>query len=198
MKRRWMVGALLLLSCGCSTMNNTESGALGGGAIGAVAGTLVGAACRAPLVGAAVGAVAGAGIGAAAGASEDRHEAHVQQAVNAQTAAQQQAAQDAAARAPKLTDIVAMSRNGTSDAVIINQIRGAYPAVYQLNADDINYLKGNGVSDVVVMELQNTARAQPAGTTVIYERGPRYVYDPYYYPPPPVGGVVFVGGCRHW
>jgi hypothetical protein len=197
MKRRWIAGAMLLLSCGCSTMNNTESGALAGGGIGAIFGTLVGAACRAPLAGAAIGAASGAAVGAAAGASEDRHEARVQQAVNAQAAAQQQAAQAAADRAPKLTDIVAMSRNGTSDAVIINQIQAAYPAIYQLNADDINYLKSNGVSDAVIVALQNTGRVAPPGATVIYS-GPRYVYDPYYYSPAPVGGVVFVGGCRRW
>jgi hypothetical protein len=196
MKQRLLVGAVLLLSCGCSTMNNTETGALAGGGIGALFGGLLGAACHAPLAGAAIGAGTGALIGGAAGASEDRHEQRVQDAVIAQNAAAQQQAQDAAARAPKLTDIVELTKRGVGDSVIINQIRAAYPAVYQLNTDDISYLKGNGVSDAVIAELQMSAqRVPPPGTTVIYQ--PRsYYYDS---PPPPAAGVVFVGGgYRRW
>src|SRR5205814_5246656 len=42
MKRTVVPGLVLLLGCGCSTMSNTESGALGGGALGAGIGALFG------------------------------------------------------------------------------------------------------------------------------------------------------------
>src|SRR5262245_45505398 len=74
MKRRMLAGALLLACCGCSSMNNTEAGALGGGLIGGALGTIVGAACHNPLAGAAIGAAGGAGVGALAGHAEDRAE----------------------------------------------------------------------------------------------------------------------------
>ncbi len=33
--KRWLGSAVILGACGCNSMNNTEAGALGGGAIGA-------------------------------------------------------------------------------------------------------------------------------------------------------------------
>src|SRR5436309_678443 len=64
MKRKLIAGTVLLMCCGCSSMNNTEAGALGGGLIGGALGTIVGAACHNPLAGAAIGAAGGAGVGA--------------------------------------------------------------------------------------------------------------------------------------
>ena len=86
MKRTWLSGLVLLLGCGCSSMNNTEAGALGGGAIGAGLGTLFGAAFHHPLAGALVGGATGATVGGLAGRAEDRQEARDQ------AVAQQQAA----------------------------------------------------------------------------------------------------------
>src|SRR5438477_9366493 len=72
MKRNTLLGVLLLCSCGCSTMNNTEAGALGGGLLGGAFGTLVGAAVGRPLAGAAIGAGVGTGVGALSGHAEDK------------------------------------------------------------------------------------------------------------------------------
>jgi hypothetical protein len=186
MKKRLFLGTALLLCCGCSSMNNTEAGALGGGAIGGLLGAGLGAVAHAPIAGAAIGAATGALIGGAAGASEDRQE-HREQV---QLAAASAAAQQAAARAPRYEEIVAMTKNGVRDEVIITQIRTS-GAGYAPTADDINYLTQNGVSSAVIMAVQS----QRPGA--VYP--PLYYGRPYYYDPPPVTvGVGYVGGWRRW
>jgi hypothetical protein len=194
MKRKILCGTMLLVLCGCSSMNNTESGALGGGILGAGIGTLFGLACHHPVAGAAIGGAIGAGTGAVVGNAEDR--AEKRQEIRQQQA--YAAAQDAAAKAPRLEDIVDLTKKGIAEENIINLIRnsGAY---YQLNAQDVEYLTYNGVSPRVISELQARAPGQaiappPPG---YYMRHGYYVYD--YPPPPPVsGGVVFVGGRGRW
>jgi outer membrane lipoprotein SlyB len=181
MKRKWIAIVLLLPCAGCSSMNNTESGAIGGGLIGGALGTMFGLAARNPVAGAAIGAAAGAGIGALAGNSEDKREQRQKDQVAAINAANQQAA----ANAPRLEEIVSMSRNGVSDVNIINQIR-QYNVVYHLSPDDLSYLSANGVSPQVISSMQT---APPP----IYVGG---YYRPCldYYPPPVSVGVGFVGG----
>lgn len=173
-RAKWIGCALLptLLSVGCSNMDNTERGALAGGLFGTAAGTIVGAAARAPLAGAAIGAVAGTALGAAAGHAEDKHEQRV--------AAAQRAALP-------IEQVVYMAQSHVSDPVIINQIRTT-GAVYYLTANDIAWLKSQGVSDTVVSEMQATRYY------------PRRVYtaEPVYVAEPPVSVGVGVGFSRHW
>jgi hypothetical protein len=188
MNRKLWLAALLLVSTGCTSMNNTESGALGGGLIGGALGTMVGLACRNPLAGAAIGAGVGAGVGALAGNQEDRRE----QAYKDQVAAVKAVNAENAARAPKLEEIVGMSKNGVADGVIINQIRSCN-VVYRLTPDDINYLTANGVSSAVIQTMQSPPPS-------VYTNGVwvRPAYD--YYAPPPVAVGVGFGyyGGRRW
>jgi hypothetical protein len=178
MIKKWWISGLLLLGCGCSTMNNTEAGAVGGGVVGAAVGTVVGAACRNPLAGAAIGGATGAGIGALAGHSEDRREARA--AANAQAWA--------AAHPPlSLTDVVSMVQNHISDGVIINQIRTTN-STYNLTAEQITWLKSQGVSDQVVYEMQSRQG-------VLVQPAPVYMVEP---PPPSVGVGVGIGYGRRW
>jgi hypothetical protein len=84
-----------------------------------------------------------------------------------------------------------MTQQHVSDAVIISQIRSSN-SVYQLSAQDTTWLKQNGVSDAVVMEMLATAHRFPRRVYVdgpVYGE-PVYVVDP---PPPPVGVGVGVG-----
>jgi hypothetical protein len=190
MKRKLLLGAALALCCGCSSMNNTESGALGGGAIGGLLGAGVGALAHAPVAGAAIGAATGALVGGAAGANEDRREQQAAVQASAVAAANQQAV----ARAPSLPDIVQMTRNGVPEVNIIAQIRNSGVA-YNLNADDVTYLSQNGVSSAVIAELQSRVPGRVyAGQPAVLYPGPGY----YAYPPPPVGVGVVVGGYRRW
>src|SRR5437899_2130105 len=130
-KINWLGGLLILGASGCSSMNNTEAGALGGGAIGAGVGALVGAATGHAGAGARIGGAAGAGVGALAGHSEDRAEARQKKAVD----------DYAAAHPPvSINDVVQMTQQHISDDIIIGQIRSSYSA-YALTAADITFMK---------------------------------------------------------
>jgi hypothetical protein len=174
-----------LLACGCSTMSNTEKGVGLGGAIGAGTGAIIGHATGHTGAGALIGAGVGALSGGLVGHAIDSSEAKTQ----AQIAA-------ASASGPLgLTDVAQMAQQHISDEVIIQQIRTT-GSVYHLSPSDIDYLKQNGVSDAVVLEMQATATRYPRR---VYTAAPVYqpvvVYEQP--PPPPVGvGIGFVGHFR--
>ncbi|MBA4191168.1 MAG: hypothetical protein C0467_24575 [Planctomycetaceae bacterium] len=186
-------------STGCSTMNNTEKGAVAGGAIGTGVGLLAGAATGNPRTGAAVGGLVGGGLGAVAGNDQDRVEQRNRDVVQAQAVANVQAQQQRLG----LTDVIHLAQQGHDDQVIINQIRSTGSS-FQLTASDLDFLKNNQVSSRVIAEMQS-ARPAPtrvvvrdAPTTVIYQEpaypGPVYVRPVYVGPRP----VIYGGYCRHW
>jgi hypothetical protein len=188
--RLWSVAALaaLLVACGCSSMNNTEKGAVVGGGVGAGVGALAGAACHNPGVGAAIGAGAGALTGAVVGHSMDKSEEKAKNDAAAAVQAQQQAQQLGVA------DIAKMAQQHISDDVIIQQIRTS-GVIYHLSAAEIEYLKANGVSDPVILEMQATVNRLPRR---VYTAAPVYAPAPPVYvvqpaPPPPVSVGVGIG-----
>jgi hypothetical protein len=167
-----LLGPCLIFCCGCSTMNNTERGLLGGGLLGAGVGTVAGLAVGDPVAGAAIGAGVGAGVGGLHGHSLDRAE----QVGEIRGMQKMQAHQ--AAQVPPLSkyDVVKLAQNHVSDDLIVNQIRES-GSMYQLTAEDILMLRRSGVSDRVIMEMQNSRFRQPAppppGTvTVIHQTPP--------------------------
>src|SRR4051794_6089010 len=111
--KRFLGGLLLIGLSGCSGMNNTEAGALGGGAIGAGTGALLGSVTGHAGAGAAIGAGVGAVTGGLLGNSQDKAEARHKEAV----------AQWAAHHPPlALTDVVSMTQSHISDDLIIHQM----------------------------------------------------------------------------
>lgn len=172
---------------GCSTMNNTERGAVGGGVFGTAAGTAIGAATGRPLLGAAIGGLAGTAGGALIGNEADKDEAKKREIIHAQQVADAQAA----GQRIGITDVIEMSKAGQDPQIIINQIRNTR-STFQLSSADLNLLKANGVSDRVIAEMQ-VARAAAPRTVVVQEPAP-VVYDsPVYVRPSP---VVVVGPPR--
>ena len=163
MKRYLVLALMLATSVGCSGMNNTESGALTGGLLGGAFGALFGAAFHAPVAGAAIGAAAGAGVGALAGNAEDKRDNQVKAAV-----AQQQA------QMMTLADVVNMTQQHVPDATIINQINATY-SNFSLSANDIVFLRQQGVSDAVITVMQMN-RAVPVG--YVYPRRATTIPDP--------------------
>lgn len=186
-----LVGGLILAVCGCECMNNTERGAVAGGLVGTGVGTVIGGLTGHPLAGLAVGAGTGTLAGGLLGNSADRREERAE----ARAAAHAQAI---AAQNPPLSlqDVAGMAQRHISDAVIIQQIRTTN-SVFSLAPNQIDWLKQQGVSDSVIIEMQSRrptavmpvrAHAVPATTSV-------YVVEP---APPPVSvGFGFgYGGCR--
>jgi hypothetical protein len=172
---------------GCSSMNNTDRGAL----IGTGAGALIGNAVAGrghKTTGTAIGAAAGLLAGTAIGSAKDDEQA-------------------AAAAQPKagplgLTDVANMAQQGVSDSVIIGQIRST-GSHYNLSSSDIIWLKQSNVSDAVIQEMQRTARTTSAPPPRVIERT-TVVEQPVYLParpvyvmpappPPPPGFSVGVG-----
>ncbi len=176
-RNKWVI---LALSClpfanGCSNMNNTQADALGGGALGAAAGALIDR--RNPVAGAAVGGVIGAATGAAVGSEADADERRVK------------AAQAIAASRPApitVDEVADMVRHGIGDQVICDRIRASGYA-YNLTVDQIKWMHDNGVSDIVINEMQHTRYYAPPAE---YAPGP-YDRPVYVMPPPPP--PVFVG-----
>ena len=179
--RLLLVGGVLLsttLGTGCASMSNTDKGVLTGGALGAAAGGLIGStkgkAGVGALAGGAIGAIAGGLTGHAIDSSERKTQAQI-----------------AAANAPpplSLEDIVNLSRNGSSDEIIIGQIYNT-GSVYRLSADQIVYLQNNGVRDRVIQVMQQTGyRPVRRVYTAVPVEAPVYVVPP---PPPPPIGVGF-------
>lgn len=175
-----------VLACGCASMNNTEKGVATGGVIGAGTGALIGNAVGKTGAGALIGTGIGALAGGLMGNSVDEAEKR--------TDAKLAAAAASRAQAPGLTDVVSMAQQHISDSVIISQIRST-GALYHLSPGDITFLKQNGVSDAVVMEMQATANRAPRriySPTPMYSQ-PVYVVEP---APPPV--AIGVGYSRVW
>jgi hypothetical protein len=179
---------------GCASMNNTDKGALAGGAVGTAAGAAIGAATHHPLLGAAIGGLGGAATGALIGNSEDKQEARQRDAANAAAVAQARAD----AQRIGIADILQMSRDHLADAIIINQIRQTR-SFFQLTTSDLTMLKQNGVSDAVIAEMQRPAPPGYVTQPVVYDSsGTVVVVRPA--PPPPViyGGGYYGGYYRRW
>ncbi len=180
--RRLVAGLLpLALMCGCSGMTPTDKGVLGGGAAGAGIGALIGHATGHTGAGALIGGATGAIAGGVAGNAVERAQYR------------EQVAAAAARTGPmQVTDVVALTQQGVSEDVIINQIRST-GSVFRLSSADLVTLHDSRVSDRVIQTMQATTCA---GVPVYpgYAR-PVYVVGPPP-PPPPVSFGVGVGFCR--
>lgn len=192
MKHILTAGVVAIL-CGCECMNHTERGAATGGVLGTGVGLVAGGLTGHPLAGAAVGAGAGALTGGLIGNAADKREDRAEARAVAQ-------AQAIAAQNPPmgLQDVAHMAQQHISDAVIIQQIRTTN-SVFNLAPNQIEWLKSQGVSDSVIMEMQSR---RPAAVMPVRARGVAavpagsvYVVEPQ--PPPVSVGFGFgYGGCR--
>lgn len=134
---------LVLSSLGCQTSpNRAPEGALIGGAVGAGIGAIIGHQSGETGEGAAVGGVVGALTGALAGSQMQKQPAQMPAATG--TVNQNQMS---------IQQIVDMSRQGIHEDVIVDRIR-LTNSKFNLTAEDINYLKQNGVSQKVINAMQ--------------------------------------------
>lgn len=191
--RRWgtrlavlAVGVVGLVQTGCSTMNQTEKGVLGGGAIGAGIGTLIGSATGNPKTGAVVGGLLGAGVGGAIGNDLDRQDDQVRQIRQVEAEQAYQADQP-----QRIAEIIDLTVAGTDETVILNHMKNN-GMTFQLTASDIKLLNANNVSPRVIAAMQTsmapTVVTRPAKPIVVREQV--IVHEPVYVQPP--RPVVFV------
>ncbi len=176
-----LVAALSLLAAGCQSASNADQGALFGGATGGVLGGIIGHQFHNTAAGAVIGAGAGALTGAVVGNKIDESEARNRALI------EQRLGHPVSAGAVSIEDVIAMTRAGVSEPVIVTHVNNN-GVVRPLTTSDITYLTQNGVSPAVIQTMQNplhpagppTAVAvQPAPPPVIVEE--RY-YDPYWGP----------------
>lgn len=154
------------LSIGCKSPYYADQGALAGGVGGAGLGALIGSASGHTGAGAVIGAAAGALTGGAVGGALDD--------IDAKNHAQIAAATRHPPTAVSVNDVVAMSRSGIDEQLIVNQL-SANGLQRPLQSNDVIYLQQNGVNPRVIGVMQQTRVAAPAAPPVI-------VADPYYGP----------------
>jgi hypothetical protein len=179
----WLIGITLLTTCGCSSMNHTERGALTGGVLGGAAGTVLGGIAGRPGVGAAIGAGSGAILGGLVGNEEDRAEKRAQDRAAAW-----------AARQMSVDNVVEMAQSRVSDDIIINQINTT-GSVFQLSSQDVIYLRQQGVSERVIGSMQAARGPVLIGGRYVRPAGHVVIVDP---PPPPPHVHVGFGFGHHW
>jgi len=138
-KYLFLILAFVFVACGCQT-NKTRvaEGAGIGGTVGAIAGGILGYQSGHPLQGAAIGGAVGAGTGAIVGAQIKKPGPDASSPTPAQLTMQQ---------------IVDLTKQGVSSDEIISKIKAANPK-YSLTADDIDYLRKQGVSQRVIEIMQ--------------------------------------------
>ena len=170
--KSWIIGLSFLSTVGCSSMNNTEKGLLGGAALGTGAGALL---TRGHPAGMLVGGALGAMTGGMVGSDQDRREdrrAYAQAVANSQ-----------AQRQMSVNEVIQLTQQRTPDHIIIGQIHST-GSVFNLTTNDILDMQNQGVSSAVISAMQARRYARPV---VVGPPPPTVVYvDP---PPPPHFGV---------
>ena len=176
MKTTWPILAFLLLILGCRSPYYADRGALFGGLTGAGLGAIIGeAASNNPAAGAVIGAGVGSITGAAVGETLDE--------IDAQNRARiaQQLGRPVRSGAATTQEIVAMTRSGVDEQLIVSYIRNNGVAT-QLRAADVISLHEQGVSTQVIEAMQSPPQSPPAAVSPPYER---IVVEEHYPPPPP-------------
>lgn len=174
---------LVLLSSGCRSPYYSDHGALLGGVTGAGVGAIAGDALGETLAGAAIGTAVGAVSGAAIGNGLDHVNARNQMMIDQRIGQRQ-----VSAPTTTVADVVAMSRSGLSDDVIIQQFQSA-GSIGPLSSSDLVALRQQGVSNGVIRAMQSlasrTAAPYPATSypvaTADY-RQPVFVEEHYWQP----------------
>ena len=192
-KLAWLLFGLVPLIGGCAGASHTAEGAGVGALLGTGTGALLGSATGNTGAGALLGLGAGTLIGGAIGNENDRREK--ESLVQAKNEAEAKAGHGTPLG---MTDVIQLARQNMGDEVIINQIRSTN-STFQLSTEDLRSLKENGVSDRVIVEMQNRRPYVDRGPQYApYPYRHRYYYGPpppviYYGPPPPPPPVVGVG-----
>jgi hypothetical protein len=171
---------IVALGTGCRSPYYADRGALFGGLSGAGIGAAIGNASGNTGAGAVIGSALGTITGAAIGDSIDADLARSRAEIEAKMGRQL-----SGATTPE--DVIAMTRAGLSEEVIVTHIR-ASGVSRPLGVNDLIYLRDQGVSDAVVRTMQQTPQPQIAASAYAVPVPRRevvveHVYQPYCPPP---------------
>ncbi|HUG17746.1 MAG TPA: glycine zipper domain-containing protein [Planctomycetaceae bacterium] len=156
-KSRWLlVLSVGLFAAGCHPRNHTEHGVMLGSTLGALAGGVIGHQSGNTVDGAALGAVAGGLTGAIVGNANDERDMALASASASQVKAE---------NAVTNYDLIRMTQSGVSDEVIVNTVRSRGGRI-DLGPSAIIDLKNNGVSDAVILGIQQAAEAERSGQMI--------------------------------
>jgi uncharacterized protein YcfJ len=154
--------AACIAASGCHTMSRTAQGTALGGGVGAITGAIVGHQLGHRGTGAVLGGLAGGATGALVG-----NEMDVREERDASVAYARHLEQAIVAEQKGMTnyDLARLTASGASDDVILATVR-SQGGNFDLTADGIVQLKALGVSDYVILGVQQYAASPPALTTV--------------------------------
>ena len=150
MKSSLSVALLLCLSLNVGCANKTRTGALVGTGVGTGVGAIIGHQMGKGKEGAMIGAAVGAASGALLGHKEDVED---QETATARNVAHMEEERRSSQRAISNFDVIEMSQQGLSEAIIINTIQDRGGA-FDTSPNGIIGLKKDGVSDTVIMAMQ--------------------------------------------
>ena len=191
-----VVAVVSAIALGCNSPFYADKGALFGGLAGTGVGAVTGAAVGHPGAGALIGAGVGTLTGAAVGSGMDDIEAR-NRAEIASTLGRQVPPGNVT-----LPDVIAMTKAGVNEELIVNHIRGNGLA-QPLQTGDLITLQNSGVSTRVIGALQSAPQhGAPAPAALGPVVGPPvavpayYPYPPPYWGPPPPYFYYGYGGCR--
>lgn len=160
-----------------NAQTNAQRDAVVGGVAGAIIGGIAGHQNDETPEGIAIGGVAGAIAGHVLGKAKDnsiqeQHQYQLQQAAQLK-------------RAISVEDAIAMSNNGVSTQLILNQIRSS-GVQQQIGVSEIITLHQNGVSESVINEMQQASIGGPAGPEIAAKQSAVVVQPPVVVKPAPV------------
>ncbi len=155
---RWQAALLAVLAlgfvAGCAGGPRAEQGTLlggmGGTAVGAIIGHQSGKTAQGALIGAAVGALAGNTIGGSLDEIEARNRAELEARLG----------QMAPRGSVTVEDIIAMTRAGVPESVIVSHIQ-IHGVTHPLSAADLIRLQNEKVSEAVMSAAQRASAAPP-------------------------------------
>jgi len=153
---------MCIAASGCHTMSRTAQGTLLGGGAGALTGAIIGHQIGHRDAGAVLGGLAGGATGALVG-----NEMDVREERDASVAYARHLEQAIVADQKGMTnyDLARLTASGASDDVILATVR-SQGGNFDLSADGIVQLKALGVSDRVILGVQQHAANPPTLTTV--------------------------------
>lgn len=173
------VAALLLNSNSVSAQTNSQRDAVIGGVAGAILGGIAGKQNDETPEGIAIGGVAGAIAGHVIGKAKDRtlQDQYYYQRQSIQAARQRQQYQAVQLqKSVSIQDAISLSNSGVSPQLIINQIQSK-GVRQEIGVSEIITLHQNGVSELVINEMQRSALGGIAdnGLTTATQTGPTVV-----------------------